>query len=91
MGTTYTAILLDEFNWSYVGTSQGQRVEEINRYLAERGRGGEVIAVFHHGIVVDLEKDWPESENVKKFLLGCADKVIYFPNHEVGSLKQLGQ
>lgn len=53
--------MLDEFNWGYVTTSQGDKIDELNAFLENRGRGGEVIAHFYHGIVVNLEKDSPEN------------------------------
>lgn len=90
MGTCYTIILLDEFDWGYVDNSRENTVERINNYLKELKRGGRVIAQFPHGIVVDLEKIWPWDEEMKRFLMCNCDTAWLFSDHNVGSLTKLG-
>ncbi len=81
--------MFDEFDWGYAGTSKEMQIALIDNFIYDRNRGGRVVTSFHHGIVVDLEKDWPENEELKEFILSKCDNAIYFTDCNVGNIIQL--
>jgi hypothetical protein len=85
MGTVYTAMLYDEFNWNYVNSSKDDKIEVIEKLIPS----AELIAQWPNFMVFDLDKKYPLMKNVGMHLLDNADAVWYYPDIEAYNLRKL--
>lgn len=84
MGTCYTYLLMDEFDWDYANTSKEKKIEEIKVELPV----ADVISQWFKFIVIDLDKNSPWGDNAKK-LHKWADCVYYYSDHRPWDLQRL--
>lgn len=57
MGICYTVLLLDEFNWEYIGFDRHDVIKQVHNVIPH----AELIADAHKVIVFDIDKACPES------------------------------
>lgn len=72
MGTCYTYLLYDDWDWSYSNQSKEELTEDLKKELPI----AEVISTWNHYIVVDLDKNSPWGDNAQKLKKYC-DKAYY--------------
>lgn len=87
MGTCYTYLLYDDFDWRKDDFSSG-RQETIEKIKRELPRYATVEAHWPHWIVVDLDKNSPWGERVQKLKKYC-DAAYYYPDTGGYELKKV--
>jgi hypothetical protein len=82
MGTCYTLFIIDEFDWSYVGTSKN----EIITKMKKRFPTFEIYSDVPYWIIWDIGKRFPceENEEIYEFLKGITyDKIYYQEDNSI--------
>lgn len=73
MGTCYTYLLYDDFDWKY----QNKTKQETIQAIKEEFPVAEILAQWSHYIVVDLDKNSPYKEQTKNLRKFC-DSVYWY-------------
>jgi hypothetical protein len=84
LGTCYTYLLYDEFDWGYTNNSRMQTIAKLEQELPV----ATVLAYWPHYIVVDLDKNSPWSDNAQ--LLGkYCDSAYYYDEYSQYELRDM--
>lgn len=89
MGITCTLILLDEFDWGYVGTSWEQKSKD---FIEEFGKGGSYPSLTAHwygAMVFDIDKLGYCSEERKAIIYKYCDTCYYILDHQLYVINKL--
>lgn len=73
MGTCYTYLLYEDFDWSYSGKTKEEIIQDIKTELPV----AEILATWPHYIVIDLNKNWPLGDNAHKLKKYCDVAYCY--------------
>jgi hypothetical protein len=87
MGTCYTYLLHDEWDWhSYGGglASKDRSIAELKKEFPV----AEILAQWPHYIVVDLDKNSPYGENIQRLQKYC-ENAWYYGDTSTYELKEL--
>lgn len=84
MGTCYTYLLYDDFDWGYRNKSKEEMIESLKQELPV----ADVVASWSHYIVVDLDKNSPWGENVQILKKYC-DSAFYYTDTSGWDIKQV--
>jgi hypothetical protein len=84
MGTCYTYLLYDEWNWSFRDNGKEEIIESIKSELPVAG----VLSTWSNWIVVDLDKNSPWGENVRRLKKYC-DGAYYYTDTSIWDLKKV--
>lgn len=78
MGTCYTYLLHDNFDWSY----QSKTKEEVIEQLKDKYKYADVVAQWPHYIVIDLDKRSPWSDTAQSLKYYCESAHYYTDSSE---------
>jgi len=81
MGSVYTVILQDDFDWEYVGTNKSEKIIEIATIIGDMSECDwkpELLGQWYGHIVFDCEKLPIFIEDYSKVILSLCDSAIYW-------------
>lgn len=84
MGTCYTYILYDDFDWDYRDKPKQQIIEDLKVELPI----AEILATWPHYIVVDMDKTWPLGDRAAKLSKYC-DVAYCYPDSDQSNIQRV--
>ena len=87
MGTHYTALIYDDFDWEYANGDKEHHKQELIEKLSEFCPLVKLKAEWYGYMVFDLYRRHPETEEIKEILLD--QDLIYYYSCQDPILKKL--
>jgi len=87
MGTHYTVLVYDDFDWEYVNKDKEYFKQELTEKLSEFCPAVKLKAEWFGYMIFDLERKHPETEEIKNILLD--QDMVYYYSCQYPVLKKL--